>query len=97
MHWLTIASHRKSNCIEGHLWQGSGLLSRIIASCPPPRALPSVEGGKEINEEVIIEIDLARLGNLEKINFRERKGSDEIRERKVRNDIKLFLSYQILN
>lgn len=32
----------------------------------PPCALPSREGGKEINEDFIIEIGLAGLGRLEK-------------------------------
>ena len=45
---------------------GSGLFPRITASCPPPCALPSGKGGKHINEEAIIEMEVAGLGNLAK-------------------------------
>lgn len=40
-----------------------------------------------------MEVELAELGKKKPTKFKWRNGSDEIRERKVTNDIKLFLSY----
>ena len=39
----------------------------LLPAIPPKCSLPSGRGDKDINEEVIIEMELAGLGNLAKI------------------------------